>query len=164
MDLRDFFNFSEDSISLELKLTEFRTKSEIREKIWNSNLRSLRATLNDELLNMSWDLALEAVNTNNINKLDDALLLISIENFRIDYRDSIIRLALINYACGKLNVKLSEVLESVKKYSDSRSIEYYMRFLETTKAEKSLKAMGLTEIVKENVIYVEQIPPMWMKR
>ncbi|MEM9774807.1 MAG: hypothetical protein AAF902_09520 [Chloroflexota bacterium] len=165
--LNAFFDFLKDEVSLEIRLKEFKDDSKLRQEI--RGIDKLRSFLNDEsandrLLNLSWNLSLRAINEQDRTYLDDAILLLSIENFEIDYRDSLVGLAVINFACEQLNIELSEVIYRVKEYSTPKAIEYYINFLNRTKVEKSLNVMGLRSIKKENEVFIEQLPPLKMKR
>lgn len=161
----DFFSFLKNSTALNQSLNEFKNRPDLRQYIWNNDLRDLTSNskIYDDLLNVSWDLSLDSLNDKNDSFLYDSILILSIENFKIDYRDSILRLSAINHACIKMKIELSELINFVEEYSSDRSMKYFNMFLLQTKAEKSLKAMGLRETKKNGVISIEQIPPPWMK-
>ena len=142
-------------------LEQFKSSADIRMLIWGYDLREITGNkrIYDDLLNISYDLSLEALNSRHANELVyEALLLLSIENFTIDYRDSLIRLAIINHVALKKKIETDKLLEFIQKYSSKKAMEYYQHFFSQTKAERSLKAMGLREVVINDTFKIEEIP------
>lgn len=162
----DFFSLIRSHQYLKNCLEQFKNRSDLRELIWKSELREVTGDkrIYDDLLNISYDLILEALNTQNSNELVyESLLLLSIENFTIDYRDSLIRLAIINHVAMKKKMDNHALLTFIQKYSSEKAMKYYQNFFSQTKAERSLKAMGLREVVIDNKLKIEEIPPPWEK-
>lgn len=160
----DFFNLIRSRQYLKNCLEQFKNRPDLRELIWESELREVTGDkrIHDDLLNISYDLILEALNTQNSNELVyESLLLLSIENFTIDYRDSLIRLAIINHVAMKKKMDNHELLNFIQKYSSEKAMKYYQNFFSQTKAERSLKAMGLREVIIDNKLKIEEIPPPW---
>jgi len=127
-----FFDFIQKPDKIELRLEEFSIDLNLRQEIWDIDKLELflnRKQVNDFLLNLSWKLSLRAINEKNKIYINYAMILLAVENFTIDYRDSLIRLSIINHACDRLKVDFDDFINSAKEYSSEKAVIYYSDYL-----------------------------------
>lgn len=72
-------------------------------------------------LDLSCAAAEMAINTNDTSWIRVAILAHIIEDFRIDYRENIRRLVLIDYTCRAMNIKLKDVADAVNDAASERA-------------------------------------------
>jgi hypothetical protein len=87
-------------------------------------------------------MAVLAVRRSNAEPLRQALLALAVEDFRGDYRETLITFSLVVHSASKLNVDLHSVGDEVSKYSSSDGAGRTRRFLESP---SSIASMGYME-------------------
>ena len=92
-----------------------------------------------------------------------SLIFHSIEDFKLDYRDNFIRLAVIWYVAERLLLKPMELFDSISLYSSNKAREYFKEFSQRPKQTKSLKSMGLIEKKVDSKIVFVPKPAPWEK-
>ncbi|WP_129717528.1 hypothetical protein [Pedobacter sp. SYP-B3415] len=147
----------------ETAIRKFEDNEELRDMLRAADLREITGdtTVHDKLLNISYDLAVQALNqqAGSEGMLLNALRVLVIEDFFIDYRDSYIRLALISHVAAKRKTSDERLLSAVKPLASERALAHLERFFSQSKAERSLKAFGLQEVREHGELSVRVIPP-----
>jgi hypothetical protein len=75
-----------------------------------------------------------------------ALAAHSIEDFRFDYRENIIRLSLVNHITEKLGVDAVHLFKNISNISSKRTAEYLTDFLNRPPELKQIGTMNIVEI------------------
>jgi hypothetical protein len=126
-----------------IELAEYYSKSNKVER------ERIRNNIDDEIrlliIGFSDRLATVADRTANQKLLFLALLAHSIEDFRYDERENIIRLALVNHVAIKLKVQPSELFEKVIKLSSVNGAAILRDFNNRPPELKSIRTMGIIE-------------------
>ncbi len=102
------------------------------------------------LIGFSDRLAILADRTKDARLLFFALLAHSIEDFRIDDRENIIRLALVNHVAKKIGESPSELFYRVIRLSSPRAAKHLVSFNNRPENMKSLRVMKIAEIEGED--------------
>lgn len=69
----------------------------------------------------------------------------SIEDFRVDERENVLRLALINHVANKLGLQSSQLLEQAAGISSIRAAKAFRDFDARSPKMKGLNVMGIVE-------------------
>jgi hypothetical protein len=109
------------------------------------------------LLGFGSRLAIVADRSNNSDTLTCALIAHSIEDFRDDERDSIIRLSVINHVAGKLKMDAGNLFKYVADLSSDNARDSLLAFYRRSPAMKSISTMKIIEIqTPEGVSYRQE--------
>lgn len=110
---------------------------------------AIRDWIKDEcrlyIIGFSDRFAIIADRTKNKRLLLLALLAHSMEDFRYDERENIIRLALVNHIAEKLNQRPSELFEKAAQLSSLNGAKALRAFINRPPELKSLRTMGIIE-------------------
>jgi hypothetical protein len=80
-----------------------------------------------------------------VNRIEDGLIALAIEDFTFDPRDSIPLLALHHHAAGRIGADVRTVFESAAQHASPKVAETLRRFPSRNERDKSLAAMGYAE-------------------
>lgn len=138
------------------------------EKLPNQNKESIRMGLSNtdcrNIIMLSDYLANSSINNKSYIFLKVSLILISIEDFKWDPRENLIRLSIIWFVAEKLKSDPKLLFTNAATISSAKTAEYINDFIIRPKNLKSLNAFGL--IVKregENYGFVPK-PPPWERK
>ena len=110
----------------------------------------IRSAVHDEsrmlILGFSDRLATLAARAADAELLFLALIAHSLEDFRIDPRENIFRLALVNHVCGKIGQSPSAMIERVARLSSPDAAQHLRAFVTVPAVMKSLRAMRIREV------------------
>ncbi|WP_306353282.1 hypothetical protein [Flavobacterium sp. '19STA2R22 D10 B1'] len=115
-----------------------------------------------KILAFTEKLSVKAYETENISYLITALILISIEDFKWDSRESLIYLSIIWFVSEKIKSDSLGLFNEVINLSSEEGKRILLEFVSRNKQLKSLRAMGLKSTIKKNSISFDQIVPPWM--
>jgi|GEM_PF-1625089 len=87
-----------------------------------------------------------AINRKDSDMLHIAIALHSIENFKLDPRENIIRFSILWYISEELEVDPNYLFHNVTSFSSQRGAKYFNEFASRPRKMKSLKVMGISVI------------------
>ena len=150
---------SEETTSELIEITNFyrnaetETRTEIRENI-KPKSRQYLIVLSDYLADI-------AINQKNSQYLYASAVLISIEDFRWDYRESIIRLAVIWFTAKEIKIEPEKLFNEIASISSVKTAEFFNEFIKRPEKSKSLNSMGLMAQKSKDKILIVPKPPPW---
>jgi hypothetical protein len=127
----------------------------------NINREKIRSILPDDtlllIIGFSDRMCILADRNKDKNYLLYALAAHSIEDFRYDYRENIIRLALIYHVAEKLGLDSNLLFNEISSISSQRTVGYLTDFLNRPSELKRIDVMNIVEIdTPDGVIYKHQ--------
>lgn len=107
--------------------------------------------LDKKLLALSGFMAEAAINTKNASLIKCALILHVMEGFRIDYRENIRYLVLIEFAAKRLGVNFPSVVDSVTNIASHHAKQHLVDFAARDVALNMLSSFGIKEEMNNGV-------------
>jgi hypothetical protein len=101
------------------------------------------------LLNAARNMSVLAVRDKDANALRWAILALVVEDCQLDYRESLINLALLNHSANKTGVDLEKIFDSVKHCCSPQMLKFIVSFLMRPSEKQSIDAFGYVEITRK---------------
>jgi hypothetical protein len=119
-----------------------------------------RITLNfaSSLLHFAWRKAVQALRTRSAEAITNGLVALSIENERLDYRDSICCLGLLYHAAQRIGTNPDMYFDEAAVLSTETMAEEIRGFLRRSPEHKNLSAVGFKEGSSEFGATLERVP------
>lgn len=116
-----------------------------RSDIYQEQLNIAASQVGKKILSLSGYLAETAINKNDTEIIMLALMMHVAEGFRVDYRESIRYLILIDHAARRLGIKLKPLILSVIALASPQAKKRLKEFSHRTDDLNSLASMGVKE-------------------
>lgn len=130
-------------------VNQARTFAEIYKQMARSERISVQSEISEKvagkLLSLSARMAENAIDTHDGGWILAAIVMHLIEDFRVDYRENIRYLVLINYAAKAIGINFLEVVETLRPLGESRGLSYLDDFLKRNDDLNSLSSFGIKE-------------------
>jgi hypothetical protein len=114
-----------------------------------------------KLMGLSGFLAEAAVNTDDESLIRAAILLHVIEDFRVDYRENYLRLALVAYASKMIDVDLKPVVMSVDYFASERAKKYLRDFVSRNDDLNRPESFGIKVEITDGLL---RFVPVWSQK
>lgn len=102
------------------------------------------------LLNAARNMSVLAVRDNDASAIKWAILAIIVEDCQLDYRESLINLALLNHSASKIGGDLAKVFNTVKHCCSPQMFQFITSFLMRPSEKQSIDAFGYVEITRKD--------------
>lgn len=153
---------SNEMISELIQITDFYKHAEPEKR--TEFRENIKTDYRQYLIILSDYFADAAINQRSYQYLYAAMILIAIEDFEWDYRESIIRLAVVWYTAQELGTKPEHLFDEISSISSAKATNFLSEFVSRPEKSKSLNSMGLTAQKTGDKILIIPKPPPWETR